>query len=93
MIKRQVFVGFLVGVAANFIGVILYTLILSDLDLVTAFKDAIRNNYLGKVIALGAALNFLPFFLFLRKKMDYHARGVLLATLITAVGLAILMIV
>ncbi len=92
MIKTQVFVGFLVGIAANFIGMMLYILILTDLDLATAFRDASQNGYLGKIIALGAALNFLPFFLFLKKKMDYHARGVLLATVVMAVVLAIIKI-
>ena len=51
-------------------------------------EDDIINDYIGKIIALGAILNFLPFFVFLKKKQHYHARGVLLATIVAAVAIA-----
>ncbi|CAN5280079.1 hypothetical protein BH23BAC2_BH23BAC2_22440 [soil metagenome] len=89
MIKRNILIGFLTGLAANLGGIMLYIAIFSDLGLDETLRDASLNNYLGKIIALGAALNFLPFFLFLRKNMIYHARGVLLATVVTAIVIAI----
>lgn len=89
MIKQNIFIGFLTGIAANIIGVILYITLLSKADIDATLKDAVENNYLGKIIALGAAFNFLPFFVFLKKKQNYHARGVLLATIGVAVAVAI----
>ncbi|CAL67912.1 hypothetical protein [Christiangramia forsetii] len=89
MIKQNVVTGFLTGIAANIAGVILYITLLSDAELDIALKDALVNDYLGKIIALGAVLNFLPFFVFLKKKQNYHARGVLLATVSVAVAVAI----
>ncbi len=93
MIKRNVFIGFLTGLTANVAGIILYIVLFSDRGLVATLQDAQINDYLGKVIALGAALNFLPFFVFLKKNLIYHARGVLMATVLTAVVIAITKII
>lgn len=93
MIKRNVFIGFITGLSANVAGIILYILLFSDRGLDATIRDAMVNDYLGKVIALGAALNFLPFFVFLKKNLIYHARGVLLATVLTAVIIAITKII
>lgn len=89
MIKRNILIGFLTGLSANVAGILLYILLFSNQGLEDTLRDAQVNDYLGKVIALGAALNFLPFFVFLKKNLIYHARGVLLATVITAVVIAI----
>lgn len=89
MIKRNILIGFLTGIAANVTGMILYITIFSRMGLDETLQDAWNNNYIGKIIALGAALNFLPFFIFLKKNLIYHARGVLLATVITAIVIAI----
>jgi len=89
MIKQNLLIGFLTGIAANIAGVILYITLLSNAELDATLKNAIANDYLGKIIALGAVLNFLPFFIFLKKKQNYHARGVLLATVSVAVAIAI----
>lgn len=89
MIKQNVFTGFLTGIAANIAGVILYITLFSNSELDATINDAIANGYLGKIIALGAVLNFVPFFVFLKKKQNYHARGVLLATVSIAIGVAI----
>ncbi len=92
MIKRNILIGFLTGIAANVTGIILYIAIFSRMGLDETLQDAHYNNYIGKIIALGAALNFLPFFIFLKKNLIYHARGVLLATLVTAIVIAITII-
>ena len=89
MIKQNILTGFLTGIAANIAGVLLYISLLSQSDIDTTLKDAVANGYLGKIIALGAILNFLPFFVFLKKKQNYHARGVLLATVSVAIAVAI----
>ncbi|HEY9185580.1 MAG TPA: hypothetical protein VIM94_09660 [Salegentibacter sp.] len=88
MIKQNIFIGFLVGLAFNIGGILLYILIFSAYGIDHTIEDAIINDYIGKIIALGAILNFLPFFVFLKKKQHYHARGVLLATIVAAVAIA-----
>jgi hypothetical protein len=93
MNKQDLFIGFLVGVAANISGVFLYISVFSEMNIDDTLADAVTNRYLGKLIALGAILNFLPFFVFLKKNQQYHARGVLLATICIAVAIAVYKVV
>lgn len=92
MIRKKILIGFLTGIFANSAGIFLYISIFSELDVPSTIKDAIKNDYLGKVIVLGAALNFLPFFVFLKKDQVYQARGVLLATIVCAIIIAVIKI-
>lgn len=89
MIKKKVFTGFLIGLLSNAAGIFFYILLFSEMDLEATIQNAIQNDYLGKIIALGAILNFFPFFVFIKKNQIYHARGVLLATVLMAVVIAI----
>ncbi|MDT0643663.1 hypothetical protein RM553_12540 [Zunongwangia sp. F363] len=89
MNKQDVFIGFLVGIAANISGIFLYISIFSELNIDDTLQDAVKNGYLGKLIALGGILNFIPFFVFLKKKENSHARGVLMATIVAAVAVGI----
>ena len=89
MITKNILIGFATGIFSTLVGMLLYITIFSDLGFFKTLADAKENDYLGKVISLGALLNFLPFFLFLKKDRIYHARGVLLATLVSAIVIAI----
>jgi len=92
MIKKEVFIGILVGLIANTIGVFLATLFLGDYGNFTeVIKSANAEGFLGKLISLGAILNLFAFFLFIKKKQDYRARGVLLVTIFVAIFTFILM--
>lgn len=88
MLRKKILIGFLVGLFANAAGIFLYITFFSEMDLESTLEDASRNNYLGKIIALGAILNFFPFFVFLKKNQIYHARGVVLATVLAAILIA-----
>jgi hypothetical protein len=46
----------------------------------TLVKQARSEGFLGKLMSIGALLNLGAFFIFLKKKQDYRARGVLIAT-------------
>ncbi|WP_034918806.1 hypothetical protein [Gillisia sp. CAL575] len=89
MIKKHVLIGFLIGLLANAAGIFLYILLFSNMDLEATLQNALQNDYLGKIIALGAILNFFPFFVFIKKNQIYKARGVLLATVLMAVVIAV----
>ncbi len=82
--RKEVLIGLVVGIIANTFGTLLYILIFSDLSIVETFKAAVTQGHVGSLLALGAILNLVAFFAFLRLKRDYRARGVLIATLITA---------
>ncbi|MDW5287922.1 hypothetical protein [Formosa sp. PL04] len=81
MIKKEVFIGFLVGILANAIGLYLAATFLGGGDEATlVIKAAYAEGFLGKLSSLGAILNLVAFFIYIKKKQDYRARGVLLAT-------------
>jgi len=85
MIKKEVFKGLVVGIVANVIGLYLATLILGNGDeFVMVLKSASAEGFLGKLISLGSILNLAAFFVFIKKRQDYRARGVLLATVLVA---------
>ena len=86
---KEIIIGVIIGLAANTAGTYLYIYFFSKLSLEETLKEALHNDFLGKLIVLGAILNLLAFFVFLKKKQYYRARGVLLATVIAAVAILI----
>lgn len=84
MNKKEVLIGFIVGVIANTFGTLLYILLFSDFGIVETFKVAVAQEHIGSLLALGAILNLVAFFGFLKLKRDYRARGVMIATILTA---------
>ncbi|WP_274475205.1 hypothetical protein [Mangrovimonas aestuarii] len=86
MIKKEVAIGIFVGLIANILGLILAALILGSGESIdVTLQQAKAEGFLTKLISLGAILNLIAFFIFIRKRQDYRARGVLLATVMVAV--------
>jgi len=86
MIKKEVGIGLLVGLIANAIGLFLAIQLFGNGESIeTTINQAIANGFFGKLLSIGAILNLLAFFIFLKKKQDYRARGVLLATILVAI--------
>jgi hypothetical protein len=82
--KKEILIGFAVGIIANVTGTLLYILLFSDFGIMETFKAAIEQGHIGSLLALGAILNLIAFFGFLKIRRDQRARGVLIATLLTA---------
>lgn len=87
MHKKDLLIGFVVGIIANTVGTILYILLFSDLGIVDTFHAAVQQGHIGSLLALGAILNLIAFFLFLRIRRDNRAKGVLIATILTALAI------
>lgn len=85
MIKKEIFIGFIAGLVANGIGLILVALLLGEGGIGMTLKHSLNEGFLGKLVTIGAILNLILFFVFLKKKQDYRARGVLLATVLVAI--------
>lgn len=87
--KKDIIIGISSGLLSNFIGVFLTVVFLyqeiNPSDIVVIINDAISNDFITKLISLGAILNLILFFLYL--KFDYveRARGVLIATFLIAI--------
>lgn len=83
--KKDIFIGMFVGLVANAIGLYLAATLLGKGDDFTKVIAAAANEgFLGKLISLGAILNLMAFFIFIKKRKDYRARGVLLITVFIA---------
>ena len=84
--KKEIFIGFLVGLLATSFGVFVFMEFFSDQDLATTFDLIVKGKLQAKVLTLGALANFFVFFIFLKKNQIYRARGVILESLLIALA-------
>ncbi len=87
---KDICIGFFIAIIATALGTMLVTSFFSNLPIQEALLEMYRNHLLSKVMTIGAIANLLVFFGFLKRKQEYKARGVLLATVCIAVGMVIL---
>lgn len=82
--RKEIILGFIIGIVATACGFYLYV----ELVLSGSFSEAMQiideKNLYGKILGLAAIPNLLIFFLFIKKRQDYRARGVLMATFFVA---------
>jgi len=84
MIQKELLIGFLVALIASAFGFFIYVEYILPYEFNEAIKIIKEENLWGKIIGLSALPNILVFFLFIKKKQDYRARGVLIETFILA---------
>ena len=77
-------IGFVVALIATSFGCFIFIEYFSDFDFYKSVDLIKEGNLEGKVLVLGAIANFFVFFVFLKKKQIYRARGVLLETFLIA---------
>ncbi|MDO1501521.1 hypothetical protein Q2T40_15405 [Winogradskyella maritima] len=88
MRKKDVIFGFLIGLASAGIGILLYDIILGLINgdsISTSFSRTWSTKFLGKRASVGALINLPVFYLFLNRKNEDYAKGVLMATMLIAV--------
>ena len=86
MIRKEVIIGVITGLVANAIGLLIAIFLFGNgNDIETTIRLAIAEGFFTKLISIGAILNLVAFFIYIKKKQDYRARGVLLATVLVAV--------
>ena len=89
--KKELLIGVLSGIISSFVGLILVTLSFGgNGSIIEILQNAYYDNLLGKLISVGAILNLLVFFVFIKKKQDQRAKGVLLLTIFLAIFTLIL---
>ena len=89
--KKEILKGVFSAIISSFSGLILAILFLSENDsIIDSLKNSYYENFLGKLISLGAILNVLVFFVFIKKNQDQRAKGVLLFTIFLAIFTIIL---
>jgi hypothetical protein len=85
MNKLDMAYGFLIGIAASFIGSYLFITLFTGYNYIDGLEIMRSKGQLGKIITLGAILNLGAFFLLLKFKKEMMARGVILATIILTI--------
>lgn len=84
-VKKEIGVGVLVSLLATFAGAFIYVEFFSRYDFQTTMQVLKEQDLYGKVLTLAAIPNLFVFFIFIKKKQDYRARGVLLTTILIAI--------
>ncbi|MEN8124606.1 MAG: hypothetical protein ABFR32_05690 [Bacteroidota bacterium] len=82
--KKEILIGFIVALIATVFGYYLYVVFLSPYEFDETIKVIREGELWGKVLGLAAIPNLFVFFIYLKKKQDYRARGVLLASFMIA---------
>ena len=91
--KKQITIGFLTGIIANATGVGMCIVIISFLkgtSVSEVFDFYLNSGNAWAVLTLGALPNLVLFFGFLKFDKEYRARGVVIATFMTAITAYIL---
>ena len=91
--KQRIFKGLLAGLLSNSVGVCICLLILARIkkqEFTQAFHFFWNSDNFWMILALGALPNLLLFFGLLKKNKEYEARGVVMATFVTAITVFIL---
>ena len=83
-VTKEVFIGVLISFVATLSGAFIYIEFFSKFDFQETLTVMREQELYGKVLTLAAIPNLFVFFVFIKKKQDYRARGVLLATILIA---------
>lgn len=90
IIKKEITIGVLTSLFATAAGVFLYLEYVSRYSFEETVALILEGNLEGKVLSLAAIPNLFVFFIFLKKKQEHRAKGVLLATILVAITTLIL---
>lgn len=84
IIKKEISIGFVISILATACGVFLYLQYFSKFGFEETILMIQKGNLYAQVLSLAALPNLFVFFIFIKKKQDYRARGVLMASILTA---------
>lgn len=82
--NKEILIGFAVGLAATLAGFYLYLEFVSPFGFDETLNVLKEGELFGKILGLAAIPNLFVFFIFLKKKQDLRARGVMLFCFVLA---------
>jgi len=86
MYKKDLIIGFAVGIVACVLGVFLFITFFTDFDFFAGIQAMKSDDKLGKLITLGAILDLIAFGVLLKMNEEIMARGVVLALICIAIS-------
>lgn len=90
MNKRDLLIGFIVGIFTSLLGSYLFITFFTKFDISTGIQTIREQGYLGKVITLGTILDLAVFLILLKRNQEMMARGVILAVIVLAISTIII---
>jgi Na+-driven multidrug efflux pump len=89
-LKKDILIGVLVSLFATLGGIFLYLEYVSRFGFYETIEMIQEGKLYGKVLSLAAIPNLFVFFIFIKKKQDNKAKGVLITTLLIALTTLVL---
>ena len=86
MNKKELLIGFIVGIFTSLLGSYLFITFFTQFDISTGIQTIRDHGYLGKIITLGTILDLAVFAILLKKDKEFMARGVILAVIVLAIS-------
>jgi hypothetical protein len=85
MNKKDIVVGFALGIIGCILGIFLFLFFFTDLNFINGIQSMKSEGKLGKLITLGAILDLVAFGILLKMNKEFMARGVVLAVICIAI--------
>ena len=89
-IKKDILIGVLISLFATAAGCFLYVEYFSKFGFNETIQMIEDGDLYGKILSIAAIPNLFVFFIFMKKKQDHKAKGVLLSTIVIALTTLIL---
>ena len=88
--NKQLIKGTIIGVVAPIIAFVIYVSYYLNADVMDTYDSIVKINKLPHVMSLSVLINLLLFFMNIKTHRDEVARGILLATILYGITIAIL---
>ena len=85
MNKKNLLLGFLIGIATTLLGSYLFITFFSEFKFIAGIQIMKSQGNLGKLITLGSILTLIVFGILLKMNKEIMARGVVLAVIALAI--------
>lgn len=82
--KKHIFIGFVLSILVTIAGCYIYMEYIMQEGFEASWKWMVNTHNQSTILSLGAIPNLLLFFVFLKRKEDYKARGVLIGVILIA---------
>ena len=85
MNKKDLLLGFLLGLVSTLIGAYLFITFFTDFGFIAGIQILKSQGNMGKLITLGCILTLIVFGILLKMNKEIMARGVVLAVIVLAI--------
>ena len=85
MNKKDIIIGFVLGIIACVLGIFLFITFFTNFEFMNGIRSMKSEGKLGKLITLGAILDLVAFGILIKMNKEFMARGVVLAVICIAI--------